>query len=144
MADTNVAPSGAETSISLTVNGAPKVVAGQVDGFTFKEESTVYTTMPIGTMNAPKGKDLRGYSGTISAKPTNPTLHQVMDLVRAATRLGLPSEVSIKHTIKFRDGTQTRHTYRQVVLHSDAGSTKRGEAVGLELQWETGYERVSS
>lgn len=144
MADTNVAPSGSETSITLTVNGVPKVVNGQVDGFTHKEESTVITQMPLGTMNAPKGKDLRGHSGTISAKPTNPTLHQVCDLIDAAARLGVPSDVTISHTTRFRDGTSTRHTYKQVVLHGFSGNTKRGEANGLELQWETGYARVSA
>lgn len=144
MADTNVAPTGAETSITLTVNGSPKVVNGQVDGFSQKEEATIVKQLPIGTMNAPTTKDLRGHSGTISAKPTNPTLHQVLDLIDAASRAGLPSEVSITRTERFRDGTSVRHTYSRVVLHGGSSNTKRAESNSLEIQWETGYPRVSS
>lgn len=143
MADTNVAPSGSETSISVTVGGVPKILNGQIDGWTVKEESVTVSVMPIGTMNVPKAKDLRGHSGTLSCKPTNPTLHQVRDLIDVAARAGLPLDVTLRTTERFRDGTSSSYTYLQVLLTDFSHSAKRGEANGTEVRWETGYPRVA-
>lgn len=133
---------GAETTISLTVNGAPVLINGQVDGFDEKQETTEMTHMPLGTMDVEVAQDLRGWSGTMSTKQGNKVLSQAMDLIDAATRTGIKPVVAFTRTTRFRDGTKESYLYLDAVL-SWSGARKRGEFDTNSVSWRTGKARVA-
>lgn len=143
MADINTPTTGAETTLSLSIDGVPVLIAAQVDNVTENEEATIVDHKPLGTMTTKLAVDYGGWGGRISAKPTNGLLPAALDTLETAARTGLPSIVTMTVARTFRDGTSQAHMYTNVVLTQAGGSRQRGQMDTIELNWRSGDQRVT-
>lgn len=134
--------SGAENSFSITVDGTSKLVDGQLDGGTFKQNVTTMMHKPLGTMDVSQGQDLGGWSGTLSAKPGNSIISRAIDIIEASIRLGIKPVITLSQTTRFPDQTTMKYLYIDLIVDM-SGGTKRGEFDTNEINWSTGKGRVA-
>jgi len=132
---------GAETSVSLTVDGVPIILDGEIDGWTYSQVVDTIKHMPLGTQDVELGQNLGGFSGTIALKRGSNIFARAMDIISASTRLGIRPVVIASVTEKYPNGNKDAYLYRNIVL-KHSGSSKRGENNGGEISWESGIERV--
>lgn len=142
MSDTFLPVSGAETSLSISLDGAPILINGQVDGFTVKQRVSNMEHKPLGTSDVKIGQDLNGWEGTISLKRSNTALARAIDAIEASNRLGLPSVVHMTVTTKLHDLTKEAYLYQDIKI-SVSGESRRGQFDSFEVQWVSGNSRTA-
>lgn len=144
MAETNTPTSGSETSITVTLNGKPILINSQVDSVSEQQSVTLMEHKPVGSMVRKTAQDFGGWSGRISAKPTNTLLRGMLDTIESAARLGLPTDVKLTVRRTYRDLTPEVNTYTAVRLSQTGGTRQRGQFDTIEIAWESGEQRVSA
>lgn len=141
MADTALAPSGSESSVSITLDGVPLLINAQID--TVSEEQVVSTMehKPLGTTTVVIGQDFGGWQGRFGVKQASALIGQALDTIEAATRAGLPSVVTLVRTTRFRDLTSETYLYNNVKLSQSSGTRQRGQLDSVEISWRSGDQR---
>ncbi len=140
--DTTLPTSGAETRISLSVDGAPILISGQVDKVSAKQRVSNMEHKPLGTSDVKIGQDFNGWEGSISGKRSSLAIATAINLIEASNRAGLPSQVMLTVTSSLHDGTRESHLYSDVKL-SYSGDSARGSFDSFEVSWVTGSGRVA-
>ena len=143
MADINTPPSGATTTISLTVNGTPQFINAQVDSVSEQQVVATMEHKPIGSMVRKIGQDFGGWSGRISLKPTSTVARSILDIIEAAARLGVPSIVTMTVSRTYASLESESNLYTNVILSQSGGTRQRGQFDTIEIAWESGDQRVS-
>jgi hypothetical protein len=143
MADIGTPRSGAETSISITIDGVPVFVQEQVTRVTEKQEVTQMEHAPIGTMNVKIGQDNRGWSGDIEYSPSNTLVAGILDAVEASNRLGLPSVCTLTVSRTYNDLSSEKYLYTNVVFAQTGGNRQRGQFDTISTSWRSGDQRVA-
>lgn len=143
MADTALAPSGSETTISITLNGAPLLINAQVDTISEEQIVSEMEHKPLGTSTVVVGQDFGGWRGRIGVKQSNALIGQALDVIEAASRAALPTVVTLVRTTRFRDLTSETYLYNNVKIAQSSGQRQRGQLDAVEISWRTGDARVA-
>lgn len=143
MADTALAPSGSESSVSITLDGVPLVINAQIDTISEEQVVSEMEHKPLGTTTVVVGQDFGGWRGRFGVKQANNLLAAALDTIEAATRAGLPSVVTLVRTTRFRDLTSETYLYNNVKLSQSSGTRQRGQLDAVEIAWRTGDQRVA-
>lgn len=142
MPDVNTPITGAESSITIAVNGASQPLSAQIDGFSVQQLSSTITHKPIGTMSVKRAVDFEGYEIRVTVKKANSVASDAMSLVEESARAGLPYVVTLTTTERYRDLTSERWLYTDLIMVQGSTSMKRGENNACEYTFTTGERRV--
>ena len=143
MADPGTPRSGAETTISVTIDGVPVFIQEQVTRVTEKQEVNQLEHAPLGTMTVKVGQDFRGWSGDIETAPTNTLVAGILDAVEASARLGLPSVCTLTVSRTYNNLETEKYLYTNVVFAQTGANRQRGQFDTASLSWRTGDQRVA-
>lgn len=143
MADTALAPSGSETTISITLDGVPLLINAQIDTISEEQVVSEMEHKPLGTTTVVVGQDFGGWRGRFGVKQSSALIGQALDTIEAASRTGLPSVVTLTRTTRFRDLTSETYLYNNCKLSQTSGNRQRGQLDALEIAWRTGDQRVA-
>lgn len=143
MADPGTPRSGAETTISITIDRVPIFVNEQVTRVTEKQEMNQMEHAALGTMTVKVGQDFRGWSGDIETSPTNTLVAGILDAVEASARLGLPSICTLTVSRTYNNLETEKYLYTNVVFAQTGGNRQRGQFDTLSLSWRSGDQRVA-
>ena len=143
MADINTPPSGATTSISVSINGKPLFLNAMVDSVSEQQVVATMEHKPIGTMIRKVAQDFGGWQGRISLKPTSTVARSLVDTMEAAARTGVPAVATLSITRTFASLEPESNTYSNVIFSQTGGQRQRGQMDTMEIAWETGDQRVS-
>lgn len=142
MPDVNTPITGAESSITIAVNGASQPLSAQIDGFSVTQLSSTMTHKPIGTMSVKRAVDFEGYEIRVTVKKANSVASDAMSLIEESARAGLPYVVTLTTTERYRDLTSERWLYTDLTMVQGSTSVKRGENNSCEYTFTTGERRV--
>lgn len=143
MADISTPRSGAETTISVTIDGVPVFIQEQVTRVTEKQEVNTMEHRPLGTMTVKVGQDFGGWSGDIEAAPSNTLIAGILDAVEASARLGLPSVCTLTVARTYNDLSTEKYLYSNVVFAQTGANRQRGQFDTTSLSWRSGDQRVA-
>ena len=141
MADIDLPVDGKDVVIMLMVNGAPVRIVDQITNFTMNDVYDRTEVKPLGTPDVLIDDTLIGHEGTIEVAVSRPTIDDFMNAVHANQRSRLPSSITIREQVRYRDGSVRTYQYLDVKLQK-ATTNVRAEARKITLNWKTGRARV--
>lgn len=143
MADPGTPRSGAETTISITIDGVPIFVNEQVTRVTEKQVVAKMEHRPLGTMTRKVAQDFGGWEGDIEYSPTNTIVAAALDTLEASARLGLPSVCTLTVSRTYNNLETEKYLYTNVVFAQTGGNRQRTQFDTLSTSWDSGDQRVA-
>jgi len=142
MSDIDLAATGKDTSLTITYDSAVVKAYEYVDWNVEPIYETVRTS-PLGTVQTLVDAIPVGWKGTVGIECTAKEADELLDVIHAAAVARVPGVLCFSETTKYRDLGKKSYLYADCKIVGAPKAARRGEAMKLTLNWETGTQRVA-
>lgn len=141
--DSDLAATGKDVSVTFTFDGATvktyEVVEHEVEEMIERTE-----TKPLGTTKRLINTEPLGWRVRLTLDESRKDTEELVDIIVAAEELRVPSVMAVAITTRYRDLTSKTYVYPDVKRTSFRRTGRRGDAMRIVLELETGITRIAA
>lgn len=142
MADTDLATTGKDISITITYDGVV-IRAYEHVGWEVEPILDVTRTKPLGTSETQVDMECSGWKGTLELEVSQKDADELVDILVSASVLRVPGLLAFTEKTKYRDLSSKSYLYVDCKITGAPKTSRRAEKTKLRIQWETGKNRIA-